>query len=306
MEQKLIKKLLLLLIGVLSLFIIFNNTYAKKNLTKKSDDLSAGKQTQEQKQAQKIIEAVLPSKGYQSKIELKDSVVKLVESGVINLEKFESLYKGRGGIPKEIEAALKSPSNEKIILTKENAGFYLNLLWPLGISNHMVVNNESSLNGDYLFNFASTGGWTLGNEKNGGAYFNKFEIVKLSAEQEQLVKRVADNTFRPCCNNSTFFQDCNHGSALLGMLELGASQGLNEQELYREALAFNSFWFPSTYIKTALYFKTVMETDWADVDPKIIMSKTFSSASGWSKNVDAELKKRNIILEKSGGGSCGV
>lgn len=304
MDSNFTKKLLFSAIGILALFTVFNNGNLGKSLEKKQAVSDVNKQPQEQ--TQEIIKYVLPSKGYQSKIAFNDSVVKLIQNGIVNSDKFESLYKDRGGIPKEIEMVLKNSSNEKIILTKENAGFYLNLLWPLGISNHMVINNTSPLNGDSLFNFASTGGWTVGNEENGGAYFNKFEIIKLSAEQEQLVKKVAENTFRPCCNNSTFFQDCNHGSALLGLLELGASQGLTEEELYREALAFNSFWFPSTYIKTALYFKTVTDTDWKNVDPKIVMSKTFSSASGWSKNVDEELKKRGIVLEKSGGGSCGV
>jgi hypothetical protein len=67
-------------------------------------------------------------------------------------------------------------------------------------------------------------------------FFNKCEIIKLTKEQEDLVYKVAQNTFRPCCNNSTFAQDCNHGSALLGALELAASQGYNEL-----ALQLNSF-----------------------------------------------------------------
>src|SRR3546814_19376416 len=91
------------------------------------------------------------------------------------------------------------------------------------------------MNGDSLYNFASTGGWTLGKEQNGGAYFNKFRIVELTPEQVALVTQVAKSTYRPCCNNSTFFQDCNHGSALLGLLHLGASQGLTENELYQAA-----------------------------------------------------------------------
>jgi hypothetical protein len=99
----------------------------------------------------------------------------------------------------------------------------------------MSTNKTSPVNGVSLFNLPSTGGWTLGKEENGGAYFNEFRIVELTPEQEALVTRIAKNTYRPCCNNSTFFQDCNHGSALLGLLELGASQGLTADELYQEA-----------------------------------------------------------------------
>jgi hypothetical protein len=55
------------------------------------------------------------------------------------------------------------------------------------------------------------------------------------------------------------------------MLQLGASQGLQEDQLYREALTFNSFWFPDCYIRTALYFKVVLKTEWRDADPKTVM-----------------------------------
>ena len=41
-----------------------------------------------------------------------------------------------------------------------------------------------------------------------------------------MVISIAKNAYRSCCDNSTFFQDCNHGWALLGLLQLGAGQGL--------------------------------------------------------------------------------
>src|SRR5487761_342568 len=45
----------------------------------------------------------------------------------------------------------------------------------------------------------------------------------MSDDEQAMVLDLATHTFRPCCDNSTFFQDCNHGSALLGLLELAAS-----------------------------------------------------------------------------------
>ncbi|MDO8460910.1 MAG: hypothetical protein Q7S38_00545, partial [bacterium] len=146
-----------------------------------------------------------------------------------------------------------------------------------------------------------------GKEENGGAYFNKFGIVNLSNEQEALVTEIAKNTYRPCCDNSTFFQDCNHGSALLGLLQLGASQGLNEDELYKEALAFNSFWFPQNYIQTALYFKLDKKIDWENVNPKEILGYKYSAISQWMKNVQSQMTKYpNIIPQTNGGAGCGV
>lgn len=132
-------------------------------------------------------------------------------------------------------------------------------------------------------------------------------IVELTDEQEALVTKIAQNTYRPCCNNSTFFQDCNHGSALLGLLQLGASQGLNEDELYREALAFNSFWFPHNYIQTALYFKIEKDTDWENVDPREILGYNYSAISSWAKNVQSQIAKiPNLLPQTKGGAGCGV
>ncbi|TSC56886.1 MAG: Uncharacterized protein Greene071421_396 [Parcubacteria group bacterium Greene0714_21] len=253
-----------------------------------------------------VVAKVLPEKGFQSKIRLSDSVMKLVENGVIDRGKFEAIYEERGGLPPELKDVLTKPSENPMLLTRENANYYVNLLWPLGLTNYMSSNKDSPINGKSLFNFASTGGWNLGKEENGGAYFNKFKIVELTPDHEALATKIAQNTYRPCCNNSTFFQDCNHGSALLGLLQLGATQGLTEDELYREALAFNSFWFPDNYIQTALYFKAVKNTDWENVDPKMVMGKDFSSGSG-SGNVQAELAKiPNLIPQQQGGGGCGV
>ena len=248
---------------------------------------------------------VLPEKGFQSKIRLGDSVVKLVENGVIDRTKFEAIYKERGGLPPELKDIFDKPSDNPILLTRTNANYYVNLLWPVGLANYMPSNKNSPVNGKSLFNFASTGGWNLGKEENGGAYFNKLNIVELTPEQEALVTKIAENTYRPCCNNSTFFQDCNHGSALLGLLQLGTAQGLTEDELYREALAFNSFWFPQNYIETALYFKAVKNTDWENIDPKVIMDKVYSSASGASL-VAQKVSELGLVPQQKGSAGCGV
>ena len=248
---------------------------------------------------------VLPEKGFQSKIRLGDSVVKLVENGVIDRTKFEAIYKERGGLPPELKDVLDQPSDKPILLTRTNSNYYVNLLWPVGLSNYMGSNKRSLVNGKSLFNFASTGGWNLGKEENGGAYFNKLNIVELTLGQETLVTKIAENTYRPCCNNSTFFQDCNHGSALLGLLQLGAAQGLTEDELYREALAFNSFWFPQNYIETALYFKAVKNTDWDKVDPKEVLGENYSSGQGY-RAINEQLTAKGMIPKVQGGGGCGV
>ncbi len=238
---------------------------------------------------------VAPAHGYTSRVSLADSVVKLVQAGVIHPGKFAAAHARGRAASREVDELLRHHSFAPIMITRENAALYVNALWPLGLANRMAINDASPLNGSGRSGFASTGGWTLGMQVQGGAYFNRFPIVTLSAQQEALVARVARHSYRPCCNNSTFFQDCNHGSALLGLLVLGASQGLGEVELYREALAFNSFWFPHEYANIAIYFRELRGTGWQDVDPRLAMSADISSIAGYRANVASALEARGFL-----------
>ena len=258
--------------------------------------------------------AVAPAAGFQSRISLGGSVPALVAEGVIDRGKFlAAMRRPRPRtldlddplalvagyldasvpekLPGEVASMLDWPANAPIRLTTANAGNYLNMLWPLGLSNRMASNDDSPVNGEMLDRFASTSGWTLGQAGNGAAYFNRFPIIVLDRDQEELATAVARTTYRPCCDNSTFYQDCNHGSALLGLLELGAAQGLDEAALYREALAFNSFWFPELYAQTALYFSEIEGIPWSRVAPARVMAIEFSSMSGWQANVQRTLQR---------------
>lgn len=261
--------------------------------------------SEKERPLEELAASVLPAGGHHSAVVLGDSIVKLVKEGALDASKLEAVYARRGGIPAELKDVMRKPSREPIHLTRENARLYVTLLWPLGLANRMAANNDSPLNGPRGFRFASTGGWNLGRETSGAAYFNKFPIVELTTQQEALVIKIALNTFRPCCDNSTFFQDCNHGSALLGLLALGAAQGLSEDELYREALAFNAFWFPHHYVHTALYFKAVRGIEWQEVDSREVLSTIFSSGSGWKANVAGELERRGILPRQSGA-NCSI
>ena len=243
---------------------------------------------------------VLPANGHHSKVALGESIVKLVREGVIERRKFYAVYAQRGGVTEELADLLNKQSPKPILLTRGNAGLYVNVLWPIGLTNRMAANQASPLNGASRHRYASTGGWTLGRNASGGDYFNSLSIVNLNASQEALVVAIARNSFRPCCNNSAFFQDCNHGSALLGLLALGASQGLSEEDLYREALAFNVAWFPDNYLHTALYFKAVKGIEWRDVDARTAMGAAFSSANGWRANVVGELEVRGFLPRQAG------
>ena len=92
-------------------------------------------------------------------------------------------------------------------------------------------------------NFASTGGWTLAKGR-AMDHYSMHRFVELTPEQQALIEKVSKNIFRPCCRNSTYFPDCNHGMAMLGLMELMASQGASETEMMTKAQEVNDLWFP--------------------------------------------------------------
>ncbi len=272
---------------------------------------------------QMFLERTAPVAGFQSRISLGDSVPRLVAAGILNPDRLAEAYANRDAdnqapshfpmpaLPPAAAAkaepgperwnALHWPSPQPILLNRDTAAFYLLALWPLGLANRMRANERSPVNGQNLDRLATTANWTLGDAPNGSVYFNRYPIVSLSPEQEALVVRVAETIYRPCCDNSTFAQDCNHGSAMLGLLQLGVTQGLDERELYQEALMFNAYWFMETYAKTALYFKLFQALDWAEVEPEIATSYPYSALGPWRINVESRIAKVPDLLPLVGG-----
>ncbi|QQG39407.1 MAG: hypothetical protein HYS81_03405 [Candidatus Aenigmatarchaeota archaeon] len=243
---------------------------------------------------------VFPQEGFKTKVVLGDAIPKLVESGVINLDKIRELYGDR--LTEEQLRLFTEPTNEHLVLTPQNANSLINPLWALGIANKNPILDET-LEYEGVGNLASTGGWSLAKE-DAMTYYNKLEIVKLTSEQQTVFEKVARSTYRPCCDNPTAFPDCNHGAALLALLELGASQGLNEDELYTLALQANTLWFPQQYLSTATLYKAEGKDYWSDA--RTIVGFDYSSYSGWAKNVYKPLQDKGLLPKAEGGGSCGV
>jgi len=247
-------------------------------------------------------ESVLPSKGVALSITWGDLGAKLVEVGAIDSVKLEAVYKDRGGFPPDFRKMLEKNANEKIVITSSNSGYLLNLLWALGLANKNQILEDKSemMNPSYggAENFASTGGWTLA-RGDAMSHYNMHELIVLTSGQQELVDRVSLNIFRPCCGNSTHFPDCNHGMAMLGLLELIASQGMNEQEMYKTALVVNSYWFPETYLTIATYMQQ-KGIAWKDASPKEMLNAPYSSSSGY-QNISSQV---TLPEQVQGGGGC--
>ncbi|OGG42153.1 hypothetical protein A3A21_02095 [Candidatus Jorgensenbacteria bacterium RIFCSPLOWO2_01_FULL_45_25b] len=223
---------------------------------------------------------------------------RLVSEGVIDKEKWNELYVGREEEKAEALTWLE-PTEERITMTKKNANTLLNILWAFGLANkNQILEEGEMMDKEYggAGNFASTGGWTLA-KGDAMEHYSTHRFVELNESEQNLVARVAGGIYRPCCGNSTHFPDCNHGMAMLGLLELMAKEGVSEKEMYEVALKVNSLWFPGVYENIAEY----MQLKNIEQDPQKMLGYDFSSASGY-RNV------QNAITPKKqeGGGGCGV
>lgn len=246
-------------------------------------------------------EMVLPAGGREVSVSLSGIGPQLVDAGVIDREKFLNIYEDNEEMRKEAEQLLGGAYSRTLVITGKNAPVVLNFLWAFGLGNKNAVLEEGPMMDDSYGgagNFASTGGWTLatGDAMN---HYSKHAFVVLTSEQQVLVERVSKNVYRPCCGNSTYFPDCNHGMAMLGLLELLASQGATEDAMYRAALIVNTYWFPDTYLTIAKYLPSI-DRSWLTADPRELLSAEYSSGGGY-RTIAAKVEP----IQRSGG-SCGV
>lgn len=306
MFQKYGTKLLLisLAFNVLFFFSLINkNKISGKTLSSNVTKVDTKNQTN-------IFNEINPEAGYTINASLGDLGPEMISSGVIDYDKFLATYEKSGQpLTQEQKEILTKGSNKKIKITRDNSYFLLNFFWALGLANKSKILDR----GDMMKyggisgagQFASTGGWTLA-KNNPMDYYSKSNLIVLTPQQENLIERVASNIFRPCCNNSTAFPDCNHGMALLGVLQLMASNNATENQMYDAGKYFNAFWFPGNYFDIATYFKNKEGKNFKQLDGKYILSKSYSSASGY-QTVKSWLAEKGLIQQppKTRGG-CGV
>lgn len=260
--------------------------------TSKTNTTAINKVTHDVTSPQPVTKVVLP-------IAWGDLGKKMIADGVIDKTKFDSVM----GTLSDEDKALIDGNAGNITMTENNSRLILNLLWAFGLANKNAVLDKGEIMQDpaQAGNYASTGGWTLskGNAMN---YFSKSSYVVLDSEQQKMVEDMSKSIFRPCCNNSTHFPDCNHGMAMLGLLELMAKNGVSQAEAYKVALQVNSIWFPQTYQDLAVYFSE-NGTSIDKVNPAEVLSAKYSSASGYRQS---RSQIKSIPQPAKGSGGCGV
>ena len=214
---------------------------------------------------QKLQDKVIRER-YVFKIKWGDLGKKMIQDGVIDKTKLAKAVIGKDELPKDLDKYFLDGQN-KIELTQANSQFWVDVLWGLGLANrNQILEKGEMVKAGNTANFASTGGWTIGAKQPMDIYA-KYQYITLSEKQQKIVEEIAGNIYRPCCGNSTAFPDCNHGMAMLGLIELMASQNFSKEEIYKTALAFNSYWFPDTYLNIAYHFDKAGK-DYSEISAK--------------------------------------
>jgi hypothetical protein len=271
-------------------------TGSKANGLKKTDKAEISQTSQ----LSALGEVVLPSDGVILPVSWGNLGARLISVGAIDEKKFKAVYDQSGEFTEEYKNLLLGQNNSKLKITKENSAYLLNLFWALGLASKNEILEDGEMM-DPLYrgagNFASTGGWTIavGNPMD---HYSKHQFFNLSPEQQAKVDKISRGIYRPWCGNPTHFPDCNHGMAMLGLLELMASQDVSEEDMWGAALAVNSYWFPDTYVTIATYMKN-KGIEWKDVSPQEVLGANYSSASGY-RRIATQITVRKDKVEVEG------
>lgn len=256
-----------------------------------------------------LISEIYPVGGTRIPAQLGNSAEELVAVGAIDSNLFADLYKQAGSpLSEEQKSIFQKASTENLVFTQNNGYFYLNLLWGLGLTNRNseLTDGPMAENGlDQIGNYASTSRWTLG-AKPASELFASQTIIRLTKEQQDRLEDAVGGIFRPCCNNPTSFPDCNHGMAMLGLMELLASQNATTEQMFEAAKTANATWFPEQTYLLATYFKANEGLTFDKIDARALMGEKYSSGSGIQQVQEWLLDNGLMTPDQGGGSGCGL
>lgn len=256
-----------------------------------------------------MAQQVNPPEGYALPVKLGDLGRQLVAAGAIDYQNFVKVYADAGQpLTDDQMAILTKSSSQPIVIKPDNAYFLLNFFWAVGLTNQNTILTKGPMmkeGKENIGNFASTGGWTIG-RKSPIELYASTRLFTLDDEQQRRLEEVAQNVFRPCCNNPTHFPDCNHGMAMLGLLELMAAQDATVADMFKAAKYVNAFWYPQQSLEIAIGFKAGRGLDFNQADARELTSAKFSSGTGF-QGVHQWLADNGLLQQGPGGGNnCGV
>jgi hypothetical protein len=275
-----------------------------------------GLPTPEEKAAQQvetemaqIMSQVNPANGYTAAAHFGNMGPQMAAAGVFDPVEFEQVYQQANQPLNEAQlAVLRQGNDTPVVFNRQNAYFLLNYFWAVGLSNKNSILDIGPIQ-DYskgkVENFASTGGWSLA-KKPLKEIYSKLPLFTLTAEQQKNLEEAAKAVYRPCCDNPTHFPDCNHGMAMLGLMELMASQNATVDQMLEAARYANAYWYPTQTVEQAIYFKYTTGTNYQDVDARLLLGKQYSSGSGFQA-LHQNLAQNGLLPETpNSSGGCGV
>ena len=278
---------------------------------------------------------VTPQAGYTLPFKWGDSIRKLIQAGALNVSNLTIiLNNSHQPLTFSEKEILNGTYSGYIQFNSTNTEFVQIVLWGLGINNNNTIitkgpiinastpyansiNANSTLKQQLNQNitnqnitsqwvashyFASTGGYG----PIGKLQMGMLNVINLTPLEQGEMYDVATHSYRPCCDNPTAFPDCNHGAAALGLIELLASQGANQTQMFSAVQYFYQYQFPQQFAEIAAYFDS-QGMNYSQVNSSTVMGFNFSSYSGFS-NVNQYLQKNGILQQLSGssGASCGA
>ena len=233
----------------------------------------------------------------------------LVKAGAIDKNAFvQAFAQSKTPLTPVQIALLEESSDTPITIDHTNAHFLLNFLWAVGLANSNPVLIQGAMqresNGDPS-GFASTGGWTISARPIEDIYA-RLLLVPLNAHQQGRLEEAAGLVYRPCCGNATTFPDCNHGMAMLGLLELMAARNATVDEMLEAAKYANAFWFPQQMAEVATYLQVTKQVAFAGADARQVTGQELFGSAGF-QSVNKWLTDNGYLnAVPSAGAQCGV
>lgn len=231
----------------------------------------------------------------------------LIRAGVFAFDAFAAVFEGSATpLTKEQRRILQEGSGEQIVIDEQNARFLLNLFWAVGLANNNpILRTGTMVAKGSVDGFASTGGWTLATAPVHMLYAAS-SLATLDKRQQARLEEAVDAIYRPCCDNATSFPDCNHGMAMLGLLEVLAARGVEVEELFDAAKMVNRFWFPSQSAELALYYRAQGVAEFAAISPREAVSAERFSGRGFGEMHKWLVGNGLLNSQNQGGSNCGV
>jgi hypothetical protein len=88
--------------------------------------------------------------------------------------------------------------------------------------------------------------------------------------------------------------------AMLGLLELLASQDASVDDMFEAVKYMNAYWFPQQALETAIFLKSEKNLDFSQADGRFLAGREIFSGTGFA-NVHKTLQANGLLQTVPGG-----